>query len=232
MKIRDDGPRIDAMLRHLGCGRDLRDFPATANERVALIRTAGARGLVAWRRTRARYELTTFGWDELMPNRRFGISSLLISAATGGVAGVIAAAVFWLPPDGAPPRGHSSAALSRLEKPNLLQTARSAEISVPRYAASPAMPVIEDAVARAPESETNEPPRLDRPDLTDRPAVDQPKAESGASGVREAGTRKSRKTAHHRRRDQGRSWAYAGPWRSRSIRYAGYYGQRGWFGYR
>jgi hypothetical protein len=228
MKIRDDGPRIDAMLRYLGCGRDLRDFPATANEKVALIRTASARGLIAWRRTRARYELTSFGWNALMPRRRFGVASLITSAATGGIASVVAAAVFWLPADAARPRGHASASISRMENPNMLQPARSAEICVPRYAPFPARPFIVDAVAFASEPETNELPRLDHPDLADRPAPAQPMAEPGASGAKEAPAKKSRKTAHHRRRDHGRSWAYGNSWRDRSMRYAGYYGQRGW----
>jgi hypothetical protein len=130
MQITDEGYRIDAMLRHLGCGCDLRDFPATANERVALVRTADARGLITWRKARARYELTHFGWNELLPKRRFGVPSLIISAATGGIAVGIAVAFLWLSVHASHPRGHSSAALSRLEKPTVLQTARSAEICV------------------------------------------------------------------------------------------------------
>jgi hypothetical protein len=227
MKIRDDGHRIKAMLRHLGCGRDVRDFPASANEKVALIRTADTRGLIAWRKTRARYELTSIGWNELMPRRRFGMPSLIISAATGGVAGVIAVAVFWPPADASRARANSSAPISRLEQPHVLQTARSAEICVPRYAPSPVMGVVEDAVAA---TEPEREPEIDRPVVTERPALDQPGTTSGASGAKEAGAKKSRKTAHHRRREQRRSWAYADPWRSRSIRYAGY-GQRDWYGY-
>jgi hypothetical protein len=227
MQIRDEGYHINAMLRHLGCGGDLRDFPATANERVALVRIADARGLIAWRKGRARYELTHFGWNELLPKRRFGVPSLIISAATGGMAAVIAVAVFWLPADGSHPRVHSSASLSRLEKPRVPQTARSAEICVPTYAPLPAIRAAEDAGAPAPDAETNEPPRP----ASDLTTVAEPKTEPGVSGVKEAGAKKSRKTAHHRRRDQGRNWAYADAWR-RSIRYAGYDGQRGWFGYR
>jgi len=229
MKIRDDRYQINAMLRHLGCGGDLREFPASTNERVALVRTAGARGLIAWRKTRARYELTSSGWDELMPRRRFGIPSLIISAATGGMAGVIAVAVFWLPADASRPRGHSSAASFRLERPGVLKTASSAEICVPGCVASPAVSLVENVAGVAPEPAINELPRLDRPDLTDRPALDQPKVEPDASGAKEVPARKSRKTAHHRRRDHGRSWAYGDSWRRRSIRYAGY---DGWSGYR
>jgi len=228
MKIRDDGPRINAMLRHLGCGRDVRDFPASANEKVALIRTADARGLIAWRKSRTRYELTSIGWNELMPRRRFGVPSLIMSAATGGVASVIAVTVFWPPADASRARGNPSAPISRLERPHVLQAALPAQICVPRYAPLYATSAVQDAVALAPESEANEPPRAD---LTDSPAPEPPKAEPSPSGAKEAGTKKYRKTAHHRRRDQRRSWAYGDPWRGRSIRYAGYGGQRNWYGY-
>ena len=206
------------MLRHLSCGRDVRDFPASANEKIALIRTADARGLIAWRRTRARYELTSIGWNELMPRRRFGVPSLIMSAAAGGVASVMAVAFFWPPAD---------ASRVRLERPHVLQTAASAEICVPRYAPLPAMRVVEDAAAAAPDPK----PEIDAPEVTERPAVDPPGTTSGASGAKEAGATKSRKTAHHRRREQRRSWAYADGWRGRSIRYAGYGGQRDWYGY-
>jgi hypothetical protein len=180
---------------------------------------------------RARYELTHFGWNELLPKRRFGVPSLIISAATGGIAAGIAVAFLWLPVHASHPRGRSSAALSRLEKPTVLQTARSAEICVPRYAPLPAVRTVEDTVAVAAEPEMDELPRLD-PDLSNRPGVAEPKAEPGASGAKEVAAKKSRKTAHHRRTDQRRSWAYADPWRDRSIRYADYDRQAGWFGYR
>ena len=233
MKMRDDGPRINAMLRHLGSGRDLREFSGTTTEKLALTRTAGARGLIAWHKTRARYELTAHGWNALMPARRFGVASLTtMSAATGGIVGVFAMAVLWPPADASRSRGHLSASISRLEKPNVLRAAGSAEICVPKYSPSPAVNVVWDPAAAALEPETNEPPPPDRPVTTAGSAADRPKAESGTSGRKEAGARKSRRTAHHRRTDHGRRWAYADPWRARSIRYAGYGGQRGWFGYR
>jgi hypothetical protein len=87
---------------------------------------------------------------------------------------------------------------------------------------------VQDAVAIATEPDTHEVVGADRPDLADR--ADRPKAEAPLSGVKETGVKKSRhKSAHHRRRDQGRTWARADSWRARSIRYAGY-GE--WFGYR
>jgi hypothetical protein len=70
----------------------------------------------------------------------------------------------------------------------------------------PAIRTVEDTVAGAAEPEMHELPRLD-PDLSNRPAVAEPKAEPGASGAKEAGAKKSR-------------------------RYADYDRQAGWFGYR
>src|SRR5262249_55074642 len=133
MNTMDEGRNMDAMLRHLGCGQDLRDFPATSTEKLALIRTADTRGLIAWRKTRARYELTSLGWDRLTPTRRFGAGSLMMSAAAGGVASAVALAVFWLPADASRPSAHrhSSASISRTERPHAPQASRSAEVFVP-----------------------------------------------------------------------------------------------------
>src|SRR5215471_5666128 len=100
MNIRDKKPYIDAMLRHLGYFHDLRDFPGTSNEKLALVRTADARGLITWSAARARYELTHFGWNELLPKRRFGVPSLMLSAAVGGMVGAAALAVYWSPAEG------------------------------------------------------------------------------------------------------------------------------------
>ncbi len=102
MSQRDHGPDIDAMLRHLGRGDDLRNLPGTATEKIAVVRTAGARGLITWSRARGRYELTHFGWNELLPRQRFGVASLMASAAVGGLAGAAALAVLWSSAD-APP---------------------------------------------------------------------------------------------------------------------------------
>src|SRR5215470_13882186 len=99
MSIRNDKPDIDAMLRHLSYFGDLRDFPSTSSEKLALVRTADTRGLITWSKARARYELTHFGWNELLPKRRFGVPSLMVSAALGGIVGAVALAFVWLPAD-------------------------------------------------------------------------------------------------------------------------------------
>ena len=225
MNIKDERRKMDAVLRHLCCGHDLRDFPGTATERLALVRTAHARGLIAWTKSRAKYELTSAGWNALRPTRRFGLAALIMTAAAGGMAGAMAAAVFWLPADAsrAPARWQSAASVS-----NQPRTSHSAQISAPVVATS----LLQDAVATAAEPDTSPAEEADRPNLADRPAAEQPRVEVPLNGATEAEVKQSKKPrhkAHHRRREQGRTWARANPWRAQ--RYAGYGGQRGWFGY-
>ena len=74
---------MDAMLRHVGAGHDLTEFPGTVTEKLALVWTAGARGLIEWNRRRSRYELTPIGWGKLTPGRMFDLRSLILSAAAG-----------------------------------------------------------------------------------------------------------------------------------------------------
>jgi hypothetical protein len=85
---------MDAMLRHVGAGHDLGEFPGTVAEKLALVWTAGARGLIEWNRRRTRYELTPIGWSKLTPGRMFDLRWLIVSAAagvmvTGTVMGII-----------------------------------------------------------------------------------------------------------------------------------------------
>jgi hypothetical protein len=215
MNIGDDGPDIDAMLRHLGSGRDLRDFSCTANQKIALMRTAAARGLIAWRKRRARFELTPFGWAELMPRRRFCVASLMAGAAIGALAGAVALAGLW-PSANAPPRA---------ARAQSLQVSRSA---TPLVRSSMPQPAMLSTIAAEPE--LNETPRLEPPTFVAR-APDPPVAEPASHGTKGATAKKSRhKTAHRRRREHGSPWAYVPSWRGQQFRYAGY-GERG-FGYR
>jgi hypothetical protein len=235
MNVKDEGRAMDAMLRHLGCGCDLRDFPSSSTEKVALVRIAGARQLIAWHKARARYELTAFGWNRLMPARRFGVGTLMMSAATGGMAGALAAAVLWLPADvsRSSARGHASASIARLERPHVPQTSRPMEISAPGSAPLAAPSVPQDAAAATAEPDTSAVEGRVQANPAERPAAEQPIAQPPLSDVKEARVKKSRhKTAYRRRREQDRAWARADPWRAQSMRYAGYGGQRGWFGYR
>jgi hypothetical protein len=99
MNKSDDRSRIDAILRHLGCGGALRDFPGTESEKLALIRIASNRGLVAWHKGRGRYEVSPIGWSELTPRRRFGLGSLMASTAVGATVGAAVLGFFWVSAD-------------------------------------------------------------------------------------------------------------------------------------
>jgi hypothetical protein len=234
--MRDDKPDIDAMLRHLSYFRDLRDFPATSTEKLALVRTADTRGLITWSRSRASYELTHFGWNELLPKRRFGLPSLMVTAALGGIVGAVTLAVLWLPAD-RPHRsihGQPSAAISRMAKSHVLQASLSAKPATPNAAPARAADGVPDAspvIAAGPEA--SETPGAESPEVADRAAADQAETKTAFKGVKQATTKRSRhKTARRHRRERGTAWAYAASWRGQQFRYAGY-GERGsWLGYR
>jgi len=215
MNTGDDGTDIDALLRHLGSGRDLRDFSCTANQKIALMRTAAARGLIAWRKRRARFELTPFGWAELVPTRRFGAASLTASAVAGALAGAVALAALW----------PSADAPARAARAQPLQVSRSAN---PVVRSSMPQPAVLPTIAAEPD--LNETPRLEPPTFV-ASTPDPPVAEPASHGTKGATAKKSRhKTAHRRRREQGSPWAYVRSWQGQQYRYAGY-GERG-FGYR
>jgi len=210
----DDGPDIDAMLRHLGSDRDLRDFSCPANQKIALMRTAARRGLIAWRKRRGRFELTPLGRAEVRPTQRFGAASLMASAVAGALVGTLALAALW-PTADVPPRAASaqSVEVSRSASP----VVRS---SMPQQAMLPVSAV---------EPDLNETPRLEPPAFV-ASTPDPPVAEPASNGTKGTAAKKSRhKTAHRRRREQGPP-SYVRSWRDQQFRYAGY-GERG-FGYR
>lgn len=218
MNRQDEGPNIDAMLRHLGSGRDVCDFPGTATERVALVRTARARGLIAWRKARARYELTPIGWIRLAPRPRFGAASLIISTAVGAIVGGTALAAFtWLPADVPPHKASAQSLQASHPAAPIVRTSMPQQVVLPTAEAEP---------------DGNETPALEAPTSVVR-APEPPKAEPASTVRKEATARKPRhKTAHRRRREQGAAWAYVRSWQGQQFRYAGY-GERGaWLSYR
>ena len=95
MSESDGKASIDAVLRHLGSGRDLQDFSGTTAEKLGLIRTAGGRKLIAWSKGRGLYGLTSMGWRRLAPNQGLGSAPLVISATIGAVIGAGALSVLW-----------------------------------------------------------------------------------------------------------------------------------------
>jgi hypothetical protein len=214
----DEGPHIDAMLRHLGSGRDVCDFPGTATEKVALVRTARARRLIAWRKARARYELTPIGWIRLAPRPRFGVASLIVSTAVGAIVGGAALLAFTWQAADAPPRIASGQPLQASHSAEtVVRTSRPQQIMLPAVEAEP---------------DRTETPALEPPTLVVS-APDPPRAGPASTATKEVTTRKPRrKTAHRHRREQGTPWAYVRSWRGQQFRYAGYGEQGAWLGYR
>lgn len=193
---------MDALLRHLGCGQDLHEFPGTKFETLALTEAAGRRGLIAWRETSGRYELTPIGLSKLAP-RRFGLASLMVSTAIGATIGAVALAVLWLPAGASngSVRAQSAALFSRS------QDAPPAIARDPGPGAAPAHPI--------------EPPKV-----AEQPVPEQPGAEADPAGVKQAAVNKPRrKTAHRRRKETGPTWAFADSWRTRQFTR----GQTSWF---
>jgi hypothetical protein len=204
MRASDDRTRIDAVLRHLGCGQDFRDFPGTASEKLALIRTAASRGLIAWQRGRGRYELTSVGWSELTPRRRFTLASMMVSTAVGAAVGAATLAFLWLPADASHRSGRqASAPVSRPADAN-----GDVRTPAPPPRTAPAAPTEPAKVA-------------------DQPVPEQPSAEAAPTEVKQATVKKTRrKTASRRRKDEtDAAWAYAEPSRARPPTYSGYGGQ-------
>jgi len=202
----DGEDRLVTMLRHLGVGHDPQDFPGTPNEKLGLIRTAVARGLVAWSKARDRYELTSLGWRHAIPRRAFGPASLAVSTAIGAVIGAATLAVLWLPADAShhPVGRQVKAPISRpVDANGGLQTA----------GALPAVPAVQtDPVPGAQPDIPMEPARV-----AEQPVSEQPIAAAPTS-TRQAAVKKSRhKTVRAR---TYRTWAWANSYRD--DRYSGF----------
>ena len=147
--------RIEAMLRHLGSGADLRDLPVSASEKVALVKTANQRGLIAWHKTRGRYELTAAGWCELAPTRRFGVGSIMVGTTLGASLGAVALAVFWLTAGSAhvsAPAPQSAAAPAPMQVARLSAPAVDGAASGPALVAPMVAPIEPTTASAAPAS--------------------------------------------------------------------------------
>jgi hypothetical protein len=212
MNKNDDRLKMQAILRHLGCGLELRDFPGTESEKLALIRIASSRRLVAWHKGRARYEVSPIGWSELTPRRRFGLGSLMVSTAVGATVGAAVLGFFWV-----------SADASRLVAPPPVARAEKA-IAAPLVAGLPpqAASVSPAAPAVALAGNPTEPAKV-----AEQPVPLEPSAEAAPTEIKQAAVKKPRrKTASRRRNDEtGAAWAYADSWRARSSTSSSYGGQ-------
>jgi hypothetical protein len=250
---RDERLRIQAVLRHLGSGADLRDFAASPSEKVALVKTANQRGLIAWHKARGRYELTTTGWCELAPSRRFGVGSVMLGTTVGATLGAAALAVFWFIAGAAhrplPPRTVVAAASAQSAKQPAPTAAPTAPASTsaaptPTQAPPPAAAAPAPALAAAPVE-------LDPPIVAQGPTPEE-RAEAAARAKQAAAARKVRQraaakrkreeaarawAARRKREEAARAWAATHP-RTRQADYSGNggYGGNGgqnpWYAYR
>jgi hypothetical protein len=248
--------RIETMLRHLGSGADLRDLPASASEKLALVKTANQRGLIAWHKGRGRYELTAAGWCELAPTRRFGVGSIMAGTTLGATLGAVALAVFWLTAGAAhvsAPVARSPMALAPAQVAKLSAPAVSGGASGPALVAPPATtvePTAASAAAPAPtdvaERPREAPPAAVPVEAEPTKVAEEPTPEqlAEAAKAKQVAAKKARQRTAARRRQReeaARAWAAGDPSRTREAEYpghgvyggyGGYGGQNSWFAYR
>lgn len=74
--VNNEALKIAAAIEHIKAHGNLDGFPAGRGERLALVSTAGRQGLIAWNRSRARYELTSRGHRHVRAVRRAGRNAL------------------------------------------------------------------------------------------------------------------------------------------------------------
>jgi len=210
MRRRNGRAKIDAVLRHLGCGRDLESFPGTRFEQLGLIQTARSRGLVEWQEERGRYELTPIGWRHLTP-RRLGLASLMAGTAIGATVAAAALAFLWLPGDasqgsvGRP----ATAPLSRAVEANGGAPTLTARSQTARVVPA-ALPAPHDPAPSARPDTPTDPAKV-----AAQPVPEEPSAEAPAAVVKQAAAKKSR---HKTVRNP--TWASTSPYRDE--RYSGF----------
>ena len=251
---RHEALRIQAVLRHIGSGADLRDFTASPSEKVALVKAANQRGLIAWHKARGRYELTPAGWCELAPSRRFGVGSLMVGMTAGATLGAAALAVFWFTAGAAhkpaTPRPVVAMAPAQPAKaasaPVVTAASSTASIATTSTSAAPSTPapaapspaVTAAAPAAPPAAAPVEP---EATTVAEGPTPEQ-LAEAAKAKRAAAKKEKARQRAAARRKREEAARAWAGdPWRTRQAEYSGhgvygygggYGGQNSWFAYR
>jgi len=201
---------IDTVLRHLGSGHDLQEFPGTTAEKLGLIRTAGARRLIAWNKARGRYELTSRGWQRMAPRRGLGLAPLLISVTIGAAIGAGALAVLW-PSADASHRSVAGDAGVAVSGPVVTHVARGTPAPAPQLAST---------LEAAPPAQSDPPPQeqvgtpAEPVKVADRPVEQEPGTEPPATVRKQAAAKRHR---HHRtsRARVRRMWA----WANRDERY-------------
>jgi hypothetical protein len=200
---------IDAVLRHLGSNHDLQDFPGTTAEKLGLVRTAGARRLIAWNKARSRYELTAAGWRRTTPRRGLGVAPLVISATIGAAIGAGALAVLWPSAD---------ASYHSVGRHTFLPVSRPVDADVglgmpappPQLAnALPAAPAVQ---YEPPPPSAQQSPPVEPVKVAEQPAPQEPGAEPTSTITKQFRAKKH----HHRKTSRARmrrAWAWANPYR-------------------
>ena len=246
MNTNGERMRINAVLRHLGSGADLRDFPASPSEKVALVKTASQRGLITWHKGRGRYELTATGWCELAPTRRFGVGSVMLGTTVGATVGAAALAVFWFTAGAAhapvAPRsaaGPAPAQVATLSAPAVSGVASSAAPvasaetpAAPTTTAAAPPPAAPAATAPARQAAPAAPVEAEHTQVAEENTPEQ-LAETAKAKQTAAKKARPRAAARQRRREEAaRAWAAEEP-RSRQAEYSGHgvYGGYGYGGY-
>ncbi|HML14488.1 MAG TPA: hypothetical protein VK456_14370 [Xanthobacteraceae bacterium] len=237
MQTKDERLRILAVLRHLGSGADLRDFPVSPSEKVALVRIASQRRLIVWHKGRSRYELTPAGWCALAPSRRFGVGSMMLGTGLGATLGAAALAVFWFAAGPAQeplaPRSAVASASARVAKASAPAVAKPAPAAVPT--AAPAAPP-EAATPAGDAAPAAAPAEAEPTKVAQEPTPEQ--LAEAAAKTKQAAAKKARQraTARRRREEAARAWAATDPSRNRAqysgYGYGGYGGPNAGFAYR
>jgi hypothetical protein len=193
----DGTDKLDAILGHLARGRDLQDFSATATEKLGVIRTAAARRLIAWNKTRARYELTLAGWRRTAPRGSLGLAPLVVGASVGAAIGAAALAVLL---------GSTDLPPNPVERHAVRSVSRPVEAKVVLASAVPADSV--DVTPAAPPAPTVPSTPIEPVKPAERAAPEEPGPEATAQVARHTSARKHR---HHRtsRARTRRMWAWA-----------------------
>jgi hypothetical protein len=223
MNDNDEKTKIHAVLNHLGRRRSLRDLPGTQGGKVALIKTAGRRGLIVWRKGRNRYELTAAGWNELA-----GRQTLrgFVRSGRGAATAVAMLVAVWFSADASNlfRGGHSGAG----PLPSAAGTAEPVAVPQPTLAMVLLPGVAVDLVASA--------AALSITAATIDPAVAsataKPPTAAGAPAVIklanevEAPKARPKRTAARRRKDDA-GWALAYTEEARQVRPREYFGNGG-----
>jgi hypothetical protein len=206
---------MDAMLRHVGAGHDLTEFPGTVTEKLALVWTAGARGLIEWNRRRSRYELTPIGWSKLTSGRMIDLRSLILSAAAGvTVTGTVMGIIFSINTsdrfaDRWPTTPASNAKYALLHPADPNPTPPLMAVNVVREIPSPVAPeppvVFEDQTELA----VAEKPLVE--EAKDEPAPTAAKETKVAAKETEVKKHRRKKFSHRRRHHAKHRYAYATP---------------------